>query len=275
MPLHRGLRSARVLPRARRLGGVALSLAVLVLSLATPLFAQFDGFSKQRLIKYTPHNPYVRSADGRPQVPGYWLKRLQAASTTSAAEVLREAGYPNQWEDGWAILHPEKKLIGRAFTVQFMPSRPDLEEILEGDAKKASNEEEIPTPVTQRVMEMFGPGDVPVVDVMGRIKEGTFGGDNLIFSMFVATGNGFVVDGSFRDLDGVYPMNTIVFSRGYHPGVRGNAILTGLNTPIRIGRATVMPGDVVLGDRMGVVFIPPHLVQRVVEHAEGAPLFGR
>ena len=120
-------------------------------------------------------------------------------------------------------------------------------------------------------MEMFGPGDVPVVDVMGRIREGTFGGDNLIFSMFVATGNGFVVDGSFRDLDGVYPMMTPVFSRGYHPGVRGNAILTGLNTPIRIGAATVMPGDVVLGDRMGIVFIPPHLVQKVVEHADGAP----
>ena len=102
-------------------------------------------------------------------------------------------------------------------------------------------------------MEMFGPGDVPVVDVMGRIKEGTFGGDNLILSMFVATGNGFVVDGSFRDLDGVYPMMTPVFSRGYHPGVRGNAILTGLNTPIRIGSATVMPGDIVLGDRMGIV----------------------
>lgn len=242
-----------------------LMLAVLALA---PLSAQFDGFSREQLIKYTHLNPYGRSADGRPHVPGYWLKRLEAASSTSAAEVLRRAGYPNQWEDGWAIVHPEQKLIGRAFTVQFMPSRPDLEKLILGDVEAARNEEEIPTPVTQRVMEMFGPGDVPVVDVMGRIKEGTFGGDNLIFSMFLATGNGFIVDGSFRDLDGVYPMNTIVFSRGYHPGVRGNAILTGLNTPTRIGGVTVMPGDIVLGDRMGITFIPPHLVQAVVEHAE-------
>ncbi len=248
--------------------------AIALLALALPIDAQFDGFSRQQLIKYTPDNPYARSADGRPHVPDYWLKRLEAASSTSATEVLSNAGYPNQWEDGWATLHPEKKLIGRAFTVQFMPSRPDLEQILEGDAKRAMSEEEVPTPVTQRVMEMFGTGDVPVVDVMGRIKEGTFGGDNLIFSMFVATGNGFVVDGSFRDLDGLYPMQTPVFSRGYHPGVRGNAILTGLNTPIRIGSATVMPGDVVLGDRMGLVFIPPHLVQKVVKHADRAPLFG-
>jgi regulator of RNase E activity RraA len=246
-----------------------LSLAGLLLFSSLPLCAQFDGFDHEQLLKYTAQNPYARSIDGRPQVPDYWLKRLETVSTTTAAEVLREEGYPNQWEDGWAILHPEKKLIGRAFTVQFMPSRPDLEGLLEKEAAEAANEEEIPTPVTQRVMEMFGPGDIPVVDVMGRIEEGTFGGDNLIFSMFVATGNGFVVDGSFRDLDGVYPMQTMVFSRGYHPGVRGRAILSGLNTPTRIGKVTVMPGDIVLGDRMGVVFIPPHLVQKVVVHTGG------
>ena len=249
------------------------SLAGLLLCCALPLCAQFDGFGRKQLLKYTAQSSYERSDDGRPQIPDYWLKRLETVSTTTAAEVLGEEGYPNQWEDGWAILHPEKKLIGRAFTVQFMPSRPDLESVLNTDATEAANEEEVPTPVTQRVMEMFGPGDIPVVDVMGRIEEGTFGGDNLIFSMFVATGNGFVVDGSFRDLDGVYPMQTMVFSRGYHPGVRGRAILSGLNTPTRIGKVTVMPGDVVLGDRMGVVFIPPHLVQKVVERSDGSPLF--
>ena len=111
--------------------------ALVLIALAQPLGAQFDGFSKQQLLKYTQQNPYERSADGRPHVPDYWLKRLATASSSSAAEVLREAGYPNQWEDGWAILHPEKKLIGRAFTVQFMPSRPDLEAILEGDASLA------------------------------------------------------------------------------------------------------------------------------------------
>ena len=256
---------------SRYAGGLLLAL---ILVSVLPLGAQFEGFGREELLKYTGLNPYPRSTDGRPQVPDYWLDRLQSVSTTTAAQVLRKAGYPNQFEDGWAILHPGKKLIGRAFTVQFMPSRPDLEKILEAAAGEAANEEEVPTPVTQRVMEMFGPGDVPVVDVMGRIEEGTFGGDNLIFSMFVATGKGFVVDGSFRDLDGVYPMRTMVFSRGYHPGVRGHAILTGLNTPIRIGKVTVMPGDVVLGDRMGLVFIPPHLLQKVVERADGEPLFG-
>ncbi len=258
----------------RRPAGLSVAALVGLTFLSPPpLWSQLDGFGQEQLLKYTARNPYGRSQDGRPHVPDYWLKRLQSASTTIAAEVLREVGYPNQWEDGWAILHPDRKLIGRAFTVQFMPSRPDLQEILETDAVEAANPEEVPTPVTQRVMEMFSSGDVPVVDVMGRIEEGTFGGDNLIFSMFLATGNGFVVDGSFRDLDGVFPMKAMVFSRGYHPGVRGNAILTGLNAPTRIGKVTVMPGDVVLGDRMGVVFIPPHLVQEVVERTDGSPAF--
>ena len=262
-----------MLGSTRPAGVSGAALVCLTFLSVPPLWAQLDGFGREQLLKYTARNPYKRSEDGRPHVPDYWLKRLESAATTIAAEVLREAGYPNQWEDGWAILHPDNKLIGRAFTVQFMPSRPDLEKILETDTTEAANEEEVPTPVTQRVMEMFGPGDVPVVDVMGRIEEGTFGGDNLIFSMFLATGNGFIVDGSFRDLDGVFPMKTPVFSRGYHPGVRGNAILTGLNVPTRIGKVTVMPGDVVLGDRMGVVFIPPHLVQKVVERADGSPPF--
>ena len=262
-----------LLASSRPAGLSGAALLCLALLSPSPLWAQLDGFGHEQLLKYTARNPYGRSPDGRPRVPDYWLKRLQSASTTIAAEVLQESGYPNQWEDGWAILHPDRKLIGRAFTVQFMPSRPDLQEILETDAVEAANPEEVPTPVTQRVMEMFSPGDVPVVDVMGRIEEGTFGGDNLIFSMFLATGNGFVVDGSFRDLDGVFPMKTMVFSRGYHPGVRGNAILTGLNAPTRIGKVTVMPGDVVLGDRMGVVFIPPHFVQKVVEQADGLPAF--
>jgi len=114
---------------------------------------------------------------------------------------------------------------------------------------------------------MLSSGDVLVADIMGRVEKGQFGGDNLIFGIFLATGRGFVVDGSFRDLDGVVEHGFPVYSRGQHPGVRGDAMLTGVNTPARIGPATAMPGDVVLGDRTGVVFIPPHLVEEVVRRA--------
>ena len=102
-----------------------------------------------------------------------------------------------------------------------------------------------------------------VADIMGRVEKGQFGGENLILGLFMTTGTGFVVNGSFRDLDGVAKLGSPVYTRGFHPGVRGDAILTGLNVPVRIGQATVMPGDVVLGDRSGVVFIPPHLLSRI------------
>jgi 4-hydroxy-4-methyl-2-oxoglutarate aldolase len=240
-----------------------LRLGVLLLLTAGAASAQLDGFSVEHLRKYTAANPYERLPDGRPAVPDYWLERLRQASTTLAHDVLSEHGYDHQFEGGWMNHEPALKLVGRAFTAQFLPDRPDVMSISEADSK-ARGEDEHPT---KRVIDMLSVGDVLVADIMGRVEKGQFGGDNLILGLFMRTGRGFVVHGSFRDLDGVVHHGMPVFVRGYHPGIRGDAMLTGVNTPIRIGKATVMPGDVVLGDRTGVVFIPPHLVQAVADEA--------
>ncbi len=236
----------------------------LLLGAAVAAPAQLDGFSAEQVREYTPSNPYDRSADGRPAVPEYWIERLRNVSTSQAHAVLAKRGYPNQFEGGWTNHEPGKKLVGRAFTAQFLPDRPDVMEIAETDSK-ARDEDEHPT---KRVIDMLSTGDVLVADIMGRVEKGQFGGDNLILGLFLRTGRGFVVNGSFRDLDGVVEHGMPVFVRGYHPGVRGEAMLTGVNVPIRIGRATVMPGDVVLGDRTGVIFIPPHLVEAVATAAD-------
>jgi len=238
---------------------------ILLLALSCPAVAQMAGYSSKELEKYTPLNPYPRLADGRPATPRFWLEMLRDVSSTEAHEALVEAGYPFQWEGGWKNPHPDKKLIGRALTVQFMPERPDVNRIIEADAAERGDDPH----GTKRIIDRLQPGDVAVVDIMGKVKDGQFGGDNLIFGLFVASGNGFVVNGSFRDLEGVVPHRVPVFSRGYHPSIRAGAMLTGVNVPIRIGGVTIMPGDIVLGDRMGVTFIPPHLVQRVVAHVEG------
>ena len=210
--------------------------------------------------KYTPRNPYPRAADGRPLAPDYWIERLRSVSTTQAVEALEKLGYCCQFAGGFHNTAPANKLVGRAFTARFLPARPDVESLVEGEAKA----EGLDAHPTKRVIDMLSPGDVLVADIMGRVEKGQFGGDNLIFGIFLATGRGFVVDGSFRDLDGVVKHGYPVYSRGQHPGVRGDAMLMGVNTPTRIGPATVMPGDVVLGDRTGVVFIPPHLLQEVI-----------
>jgi regulator of RNase E activity RraA len=233
-----------------------------------PLAAQMTVFTKDQLLKYTRLNPFERFEDGRPKVPDTWLKRLVPCSSEEVWGVLRGAGYPNQWEGNWRILHPGKKLVGRAVTAQFMPVRPDVNEIIDADAKAAG----MGRSQNQRIIDLLKPGDVVVVDLFGKIENGTFVGDNLATAIYGATGTGIVVDGAIRDLEGIQPMGMPAYIRGVHPSAIGNVMLMGINVPIRVGGVTVMPGDVVFGDNEGVTFVPPHLVQRVVERSEETQL---
>jgi len=239
--------------------------------MAGTLGAQITAFNREQLVKYTSQNPFGRFEDGRPRVPEEWLKRLEPASSEEAWGVLRGAGYVNQWEGNWRILHPNKKLVGRAVTAQFMPLRPDLNDMINADAKAAG----MGPSQNQRVIDLLKPGDVVVVDLFGKIENGTFVGDNLATAIYAATGTGLVIDGAVRDLEGIQPLGMPAYIRGVHPSAIGNVMLTGINVPIRVGGVTVMPGDVVFGDNEGVTFVPPHLVQRVVERSEETQLHDR
>jgi regulator of RNase E activity RraA len=160
-------------------------------------------------------------------------------------------------------LHPEKKLIGRAVTAQFMPFRPDVNEVLDTRAKARGVRNG-----NQYVLDMLGPGDVIVVDLFGKEEGGTFVGDNLATYVYQTTKAGMVIDGSVRDLEGIFPIDMAAYFRSVHPTPIENVMLTGINVPIRIGSATVLPGDVVFGDREGVYFVPPHLVEQIVKNAD-------
>ncbi len=250
---------------------LAMTRLALACCLAWPLAAQMTGFSREQLIKYTPLNPFARFADGRPNVPEEWLGRLKPCSSEELWGTLRDAGYVNQWEGGWRILHPDKKLIGRAVTAQFLPLRPDLNDIINADGKAAG----LGPQQNQRVIDLLRPGDVVVVDLFGKMDGGTFIGDNLATAIYAATGTGIVVEGAIRDLEGIQPLGMPAYVRGVHPSIIGNVMLTGINVPIRVGGVTVMPGDVVFGDNEGVTFVPPHLLARVVEQAEDTQLKDR
>ena len=250
---------------------LAMKTLVLAACVAWPLAAQMAGFSREQLIRYTPLNPFARFEDGRPKVPEEWLERLKPCSSEELWGTLRGAGYVNQWEGGWRILHPNKKLIGRAVTAQFLPLRPDLNGIIDADARSAG----LGPQQNQRVIDRLRPGDVVVVDLFGKIENGTFVGDNLATAIYTATGTGIVVEGAVRDLEGIQPLGMPAYIRGVHPSAIGNVMLTGINVPIRVGGVTVMPGDVVFGDNEGVTFVPPHLVERVVEQAEDTQLKDR
>ena len=144
-----------------------------------------------------------------------------------------------------------------------MPFRPDVNEVLESKAKAQGHRNG-----NQYVLDMLGPGDVIVVDLFGKEEGGTFVGDNLATYVYEATKTGMVIDGGVRDLEGIFPIQMAAYFRSVHPTPIENVMLTGINVPIRIGGATVMPGDVVFGDREGVYFVPPHLVEQIVKNAD-------
>ncbi len=245
-----------------RPAALALFLAVM------PLRAQLDGFARQQLIKYTAKNPFERFLDGRPKVPDRYIQALQGSSAEAIWSAMHTRGFQFHWEGGWKIAHPEKKLVGRAFTAQYMPVRPDVNDLIEADAKAAGRSDRNHT----RVIDMLQPGDVLVIDLFGKIAYGSMTGDNLTAAIKAATGNGFVIDGGIRDLDGILELDVPVYYRDSHVLPMRNVMLTGVNVPIRIGGVTVMPGDVVVGNSEGITFIPPELVKAVAREARETEL---
>jgi regulator of RNase E activity RraA len=239
--------------------------------------------SKEQMIAYTAKNPYERFADGRPKVPDDLLEKVKGLVIEEAWGAVRSgcsaaggrgggagggrgAGnvganasgtgcFPNQFAGDWKILNPGKKLVGRAFTVQFMPTRPDVADGMQAEADKKG----LGRLRNQTVIDMLQAGDVIVVDLFGKIDGGTFVGDKLAYYIWKTTGTGMIVDGAMFWLGKIIPTGMPAYYRGTAPDALSNVMLTGINIPIRIGNATVMPGDVVLGDEEGVLFIPPHL----------------
>jgi regulator of RNase E activity RraA len=248
----------------RALAATAAFCAAFALTPAL-LDAQLFTLTRQQMIQYTAQNPFDRFPDGRPKVPDALIERARGLSAEEVFAVLPGKGFRNQYEDGFHILHPGKKLVGRAFTVQFMPLRPDLEAAVNANAKAAGFDRLN----NQTAIDMLQPGDVLVVDLFGQGEGGTIVGDNLFYYVMKATrGAGLVVDGAIRDLDGISAMDMPAYFRQSHPSYLTNVIVSGINIPVRIGRTTVMPGDLVFGDSEGVYFIPPALVQQVVDNAD-------
>ena len=244
---------------------VAVLFAAILLTTA-PTAAQVGVFSKENLIKYTPLWKGERFPDGRPKVPDDLLQRMKAVSIEEAWAVCRRNNFDCQFESNWVTNLENPVLVGRALTACFQPQRPDVNQVIEEQGKKDGRVGGQNSWVIDTVVK----GDVIVVDLMGKVIEGTFMGDNLANAIWAKSGGlGVVIDGGARDIQGVNEVpNFPVFNRGWDPSALAKVMLMGINTPVRIGRAAVMPGDVVLGKKEGIIFIPAHLAQEVVETSE-------
>lgn len=220
---------------------------------------------RESLIELTRLNRFERFPDGRPRVPDDLVERMRLVTTEEAWGVLRRHGYNFQFEGNWLNTHPDKILVGRAVTAQMVPYRPDLHDLVE----ESGREQGRIGGQNSWVIDTLEPNDVMVVDMFGKIKDGTFVGDNLSTSLRTRTRAGAVIEGGIRDFQGVSQLTDVaIFCRGLHPTAIADVTLAGINIPIRIGGATVLPGDIVLGTPTGVIFIPAHLAQDVVERSE-------
>jgi 4-hydroxy-4-methyl-2-oxoglutarate aldolase len=227
--------------------------------------AQLFKLTREQVVEITADNPFERFPDGRPKIPDALVEQAKGLSAEDVWAVLPGKNYRNQWADGFQLLHPGTKMAGRAFTAQFMPTRPDIMGALTANATKAG----IVSYTHQYALDQLQPGDVFVADVFGKGAEGTIVGDNLFYYVHKATrSGGIVVDGSVRDVEGLSDIPMPAYYRHAHPTPIREVMLTGINVPIRIGEATVSPGDLVLGDREGVYFIPPSLVQGILDRAD-------
>ncbi|MDR8394694.1 hypothetical protein NC796_26385, partial [Aliifodinibius sp. S!AR15-10] len=220
----------------------------------------------------TPEWEGERYPDGRPKVPEGILQRMKKVTIEEAWAVLRGENYEHQYAEGWEVLNPDSVLVGRALTATFMPGRPDVHRVIQARGEKAGRTgSQNSWPV-----EMLQDGDVYVADQFGAHEDGPTIGDNVGNAIYTNSGNGIVYNGALRDVAGLKEIEGFTaFFRSYHPSHHLNnpdgelnTTLVSINGPTRIDEVMVMPGDVVLGRDGGVIFIPPHLAERVVKTSE-------
>jgi len=253
-----------------------MTILLIVIASCKQLHGQHVQITKEQLIALTPLWTGDRFPDGRPKVPDDIMKRMKSVSVEEAWAVMKNAGYGYQVAEGWQVINPDSVLVGRAVTATFMPGRPDVWKAIDSAGKKEGRR-------AQNVwaVELLVKGDVYVADQFGAHRNGPTIGDNVGNAIFARSGNGIVYDGALRDVEGLKEINGFTaFYSSYDPsyhnpqvdrnGEKGDltTMIVGINQPTRIRTVTVMPGDVVLGKLGVVVFIPPHLAEKVATTSE-------
>ncbi|MEO9188784.1 MAG: ribonuclease activity regulator RraA [Acetobacteraceae bacterium] len=189
---------------------------------------------------------------------------LLRVGTSTLTGLLYRRGLRNMFMQDVTPIRPEVgRVVGLAFTMRFIPSREDK------DAPGAPGRGRI----QQTAMEECPPGHVLVIDARGDARAASAG--DLYVGRLKARGcAGIVTDGGLRDTDGVFKTGLPAYHRrassppspiAHHPA--------DLNLPIGCGGVAVYPGDVIVGDRDGVVVIPPDIADEVAQEALAGTLF--
>ncbi len=237
--------------------------------------AQNIGASLEYIKALTADWQGERFPDGRPKVSDDLLARLKNITLEEAWAELIEMGYHNQFEGDWQLIDESESatMTGRAVTAQFMPGRTDLENQVIEQGKKEGHDWQQRRTVSWAISTLVE-GDVYVADGYGKPSYGTVVGSNLGNGVYNRSKRGVVVYGNVRDMEGLRKIDGFNgWIKGSDPSYMRKTLLTSINAPIRVGNATVLPGDAVLAKKDGVIFIPPHLVEHIVLTGEVTALF--
>jgi len=184
------------------------------------------------------------------------IEALSAVSTATVTTILLKKGLRNVWMRGTRPLAPgQPRLVGRAFTLRFVPAREDL--ATPGSWSSPTS--------TRAAIEAMPAGCIAVVDAMGVTDAGIFG-DILCARMKQRGVAGLVTDGVVRDVAGVLGTKLPVWCQGgAAPPSVAALTFVGWQQPIACGGVAVFPDDVVVADDDGAVLIPAALVDTLVE----------
>jgi regulator of RNase E activity RraA len=219
---------------------------------------------KEELILLTSDWKGERFPDGRPKIPDDLLERAKHIMIDDAWTVLKNEGYLNQFAGEWKTVN-DTPMAGRALTAMYLPSRPDVEKNIKARGAKQGRKGN----TNSWPIDVLSKGDLYVADAYGKISGGSIMGATLANSILSKSGNGVVFNGAARDLQEIRNIKGFnAFVRDFHPSFTEEMVLTGLNTPIRIGDAIVLPGDLVIATVEGVLFVPAHMAEEVVSTSE-------
>jgi len=229
--------------------------------------AQGVGSSPEYIKAITSEWKGERFPDGRPKVSDNLLERAKKLPLEAMWGALRNLNYQNQFQGEWHVIHPEESMTGRAVTAQYMPSRPDMEKYIKEQGKLENRAQQGGT--NSWPIDALVEGDIYVADSYGKIIDGTLIGDNLGNAIYAKSKRGVVFYGGVRDEEGLSEIKGFNgWILGSDPSYIMNMMLTSINAPIRIGRATVLPGDLVVANKYGILFIPAHLAEEVIITSE-------
>lgn len=182
--------------------------------------------------------------------------KINSVGTATLSSQLRKRGFNNVSIDGLVSTRPDARLVGRARTLRFIPNREDLFETHGGGFN-----------AQKRAFDALNHDDVLVMEARGETGTGTVG-DILALRAQIRGAVGIVTDGGVRDLIAVTALAIPTYHAGAHPAVLGRKhVPWDTDLTITCGGTAVQPGDVIVGDADGLLVIPPHLVEEVVDSA--------